>query len=270
MVPPELRQQPHVSFTQIDQYLRCPLKYRFTYVDRLDPEFVPAALAFGSGIHGAVAFFLRGVQRGQPPSLGDVQGYFESTWNLEVQHRPIRFGEKDTRESLLDLATRMLAVFHAQREPGAEVVAVEQPFDVPLIDQETGELVDRNLVGSLDLVERDAEGRLVVVDLKTSARRYTDLQVEASLQLSVYSYATAMNGLADQEDLRLRFDVLTKTRQPELHRYWTRRDRAASVRLFHLVAEVLSAVQAGVFVPNPGWQCRDCPYRDRCWAWGGA
>jgi hypothetical protein len=32
---------------------------------------------------------------------------------------------------------------------------------------------------------------------------------EASLQLSLYSYATAMNGLADQEDLRLRFDVLT-------------------------------------------------------------
>ena len=56
MVPPEMRQQPHVSFTQLDQYLRCPLKYRFTYVDRLKPDFVPAALAFGSGIHGAVPF----------------------------------------------------------------------------------------------------------------------------------------------------------------------------------------------------------------------
>ena len=37
-----------------------------------------------------------------------------------------------------------------------------------------------------------------------------------------------MNGLADQEDLRLRFDVLTKTKKPELHRYWTSRDRAAT------------------------------------------
>jgi hypothetical protein len=57
------------------------------------------------------------------------------------------------------------------------------------------------------------------------ARKYSDLQVEASLQLSIYSYATAMNGLADQEDLRLRFDVLTKTKTPELHRYRTTRDR---------------------------------------------
>lgn len=105
------------------------------------------------------------------------------------------------------------------------------------------------------------------MDLKTSARKYTDLQVEASLQMSVYSYATAMNGLSDQEDLRLRFDVLTKTKQPELCRYWTQRDRAANVRLFHLAAEVLHAIEMGVFVPNPGWQCKDCPFQSRCWAW---
>ena len=48
-----------------------------------------------------------------------------------------------------------------------------------------------------------------------------------------------MNGLADEADLRLRFDVLTKTKQPELHRYWTTRDRAANVRLYRLAAEIL-------------------------------
>ena len=186
---------------------------------------------------------------------------------METGQRPIRFGEKDTKESLLELACRMLEVLHKNREPGTEIVAVEQPFDVPLIDLDTGEVLDRALVGTLDLIERDANGRLVVVDLKTSARKYTSLQVEAALQLSVYSYATAMNGLADQEDLRLRFDVLTKTKQPELHRYWTQRDRAASLRLFRLVAEVLRAIEAGVFHPNPGWQCKDCQFRSACWAW---
>jgi len=32
----------------------------------------------------------------------DVQGYFEGYWNLETQHKPIRFGERDTKASLLD------------------------------------------------------------------------------------------------------------------------------------------------------------------------
>jgi len=36
---------------------------------------------------------------------------------------------------LLDLASRMLAVLHREREPEMEIVGVEQPFDVPLIEQ---------------------------------------------------------------------------------------------------------------------------------------
>ena len=37
-----------------------------------------------------------------------------------------------------------------------------QPFDVPLIDLDTGEVLDRALVGTLDLAERDAEDGLTV------------------------------------------------------------------------------------------------------------
>jgi hypothetical protein len=45
------------------------------------------------------------------------------------------------------------------------------------------------------------------------------LQVETALQLSVYSYAVGLSSFAGGDDVRLRFDVLTKTRVPELHRY---------------------------------------------------
>jgi hypothetical protein len=91
--------------------------------------------------------------------------------------------------------------------------------------------------------------------------------VEASLQLPVYSYATTMAGFADTEGLRLRFDVLTKTREPELQRCWTTRDRGANRRLFRLAPEVLAATEAGVFHPIVGWQCKDCVFRSKCWAW---
>jgi hypothetical protein len=73
-----------------------------------------------------------------------------------------------------------------------------------------------------------------------------------------------LSGLADEADLRLRFDVLTKTRQPELHRYSTARDRAANARLYRLAAEVLAAVEAGVLPPRVGWPCPGSPVRSRC------
>ena len=160
------------------------------------------------------------------------------------------------------------SVFYASLEPWPEVVDVEYPFEVPLVSQETGEVLEPSLVGSLDVLERSPDAVLVVVDIKTAARKYTDLQVEASLQLSIYSYAVAMTGLADEEDLRLRFDVLTKTKEPQLHRHWTTRDRAANLRLFRLVSKVLHSIDAGAFHPIVGWHCQACPYQSECWAWG--
>ena len=46
-----------------------------------------------------------------------------------------------------------------------------------------------------------------VVDLKTSARKYTDLQIETALHLSVYSYAVGLSPFANGDDVRLRFHV---------------------------------------------------------------
>ena len=42
---------------------------------------------------------------------------------------------------------------------------------------------------------------------------------------------------------------------------------APNVRLFRLASEVLHGVEAGVFPPVVGWQCKECQFRERCWAW---
>jgi hypothetical protein len=39
------------------------------------------------------------------------------------------------------------------------------------------------------------------------------------------------------------------------------------VRLYRLAAEILAAVEAGVFPPRDGWPCQDCPVRSQCWVW---
>jgi hypothetical protein len=80
------------------------------------------------------------------------------------------------------------------------------------------------------------------------------LQVQASLQLPIYTYATAMNGLADEQDLRLRFDVLTTTR-----------DRATNVRLYRLAAELLGAGAAACSRPASAGTVRTA----RCGAGAG-
>jgi hypothetical protein len=210
MVPPELRQASPVSFTQLDTYLRCPLRYRLQYVDHVEPDFVPATIALRDPRRRRLP--LRGMAQGARPDVADVQGYFASLWAVETAHKPIRFAEKDSSESLLDLGcngcrplrrcpTRSTwspssRLRRSARGPGDRRRPRPRPGRHPRPRR------------------RDAEGRLIVVDLKTAARKYSNLEVEASLQLSIYSCATAMNGPIDEQDLRLRFDVLTTTEDP--------------------------------------------------------
>lgn len=85
--------------------------------------------------------------QGQPPGLEDVQGHFEAYGTFETQAQLLQYGERDTKESLSDLALRMLAVLHREFDPRTDVLAVEEPFRVPPVDPDTGEVLDRDIVG---------------------------------------------------------------------------------------------------------------------------
>jgi len=50
-------EKPHLSYSQINTYLTCSLKYKFHYLDQIEPPFVSSALVFGSCIHEAVGAF---------------------------------------------------------------------------------------------------------------------------------------------------------------------------------------------------------------------
>jgi len=91
--------------------------------------------------------------------------------------------------------------------------------------------------------------------VKAAARKYAGLQVEASLQFSMYSSAVAMTDLAAEEGLRLRFGGLTKDEAaqapPSLDHPGPRRQPPH----FPLVSEVLQAIGTGTFRPIVGWHC---------------
>jgi len=62
----------HLSYSQINCCLSCPLRYRLTYIDQLDPGFVTESLVFGSAIHQAAATFYQSCLEAWPVDLEAV------------------------------------------------------------------------------------------------------------------------------------------------------------------------------------------------------
>jgi putative RecB family exonuclease len=259
----------HVSYSQINTYLLCPLKYRFAYVEGREPERVSAALPFGASLHRALALFFREITTKQAkPPLEAIQEAFRALWNAAVNEgTTLVFKEKETADGLKDMGAKMLGVVYNAVNPDIEVLAVEEPLHAELTT-ESGNVLEPRLVGVVDLILREPDGSYTVVDHKTAARRYSDNRVENDLQMAAYGYVIERGGfLPEGARVGYRYDVLLKTKQPERVEYPAILD-GSDIRRFGKVARtVLAGINADVFYPNPGWTCGDCGFLGACRNW---
>jgi CRISPR/Cas system-associated exonuclease Cas4 (RecB family) len=256
-----------VSISQLKAYLRCSEAYRHRYVLGTEPAFVPLALAFGSAFHTALArFYLAKQDRLAAPAPEELVEAFKGAFE-EKRSGPIPLQGEDEEDEPktdpLDLAARMLTKFHeVSADKPVSVEGIEQPFAVSLLDPISGEVLEEQLVGVIDLLVRE-EGRLVVVEHKSAAKRYTLDQLKFDFQLTGYKLALQEAG---QEDIGLRFQIVTKTKNPQVQIEDVVRTPQDESDFRRTAVGVLRAIDAGAFFPMRGWQCRTCPFEHACTA----
>ena len=249
-----------VSASALQLYLACPLKYRFQYVDKVEKPWRAAALAFGTSVHAAVEWFQKELMAGRSPHPEAVLAQFDADWYAQ-NVEPLVFSDKDSRDSLHVKGHELLRLYLEQAN-GNQSVAVEQPFEVPVVDPETGEDLGLTLRGFLDLVEAGD----VVVDLKTAARSIGVGDLERHLQLSVYALGYL---LLHGRIPTLRLDMLLKTKVAKLERFTTSRSLSDLSWTARLLERAARAIEAGHFYPNPSWRCGECEYFAHCQLWRG-
>jgi putative RecB family exonuclease len=254
----------YISWSALSTFRTCPLKYRFRYVDGLPEESVSSALVFGSGIHSAVEQHYQAHLAGDPkPDLDALLFAYRSAW---LPHEPdaIQFGSKETRETLDDMAARMLTAFLASPAANVQgrVLGVEEEIRGMLVEGVP------DLYGRVDLLTEDSDS-LVVTDFKTSRGKWSQEQVEDSgEQLLLYSHLASE--IAPGKKLKTRFLIVTKTREPVVEEHVREVEPAAVKRTLAGVERVWRAISAGNFYPAPSVVgCASCGYREACRAWAG-
>jgi ATP-dependent DNA helicase UvrD/PcrA len=166
-----------VSYTEIDDYRRCPLRYRFAHVLRI-PVLPTPAMVYGSALHRAVADFLRRKREGEEPTLAQLEATFRSSWVgggfISPDHESERF------EAGLAALRRFFEDEHGKPAPDL----VEQRFSFMLGN-------DR-VVGQWDRVDRTAAG-VEVADYKSSVlddgEDTAQRRAAKNMQLPVYALA---------------------------------------------------------------------------------
>jgi putative RecB family exonuclease len=248
----------HLSYSQINCYLACPLKYRFAYVNQIPPEFTPASLAFGSAVHEAVAAYHGSRIEGDPLKPDHMLDVFRQSWRS--REAEVKFFNGDSAASLEAKAEQLLKVFHKSVDHTVTILGVEERFEMPMSNGTPP------LVGFIDLIEQKPDGTVVILDLKTASKRPTDFQVHNNMQLTCYSLGAQALGF-DSSSIELRLDILLKTKNPELVRCTTLRTERNRQRFCRLVQEVWNGIQQGITFPKEDWHCAQCAYTQQCKDW---
>jgi len=249
-----------LSASQIATYLACPRKWRFRYELKLEPEHHPAALSLGRAVHSALESLHLARLDGETIDPAKLVRLFRADWQAEVD-TGLSF-KHDESAGMLGHQGSELVFQYANWLGDRKVVAAEQPFEIELIDPETGEASGEWLRGYFDVI-LDGD---IVGEVKTAARRFDEGTLARKIQFSAYAYAWRQMRRRDPTVLVI---SLLKQKRPEVVASIARRTIEDDAFFFHLALEVADAIDQSAFPASPSFMCPDCEYAKACRSYRG-
>ncbi|HEY5709158.1 MAG TPA: ATP-dependent DNA helicase [Solirubrobacterales bacterium] len=230
-----------LSASDLDLYLTCPLKYKFTRVFGI-PQESTINQRFGILIHNVLERF----HKDGPGEDGHqrLMDLFEAGW-----HRS-GFGTSDDELQFRDKARAAMNLYwEREREAEGEPVWLERKFDI--------KIGPHHVRGRVDRVDRLPDGSHELIDYKTGERK-SEADLESDLQLALYRLAA-----------REAWDVEATTAS---YYYVLDADKVAAPispddaeRVERTVLEVGEGVLSQDFEPRPSpTTCSWCDYRLIC------
>jgi DNA helicase-2/ATP-dependent DNA helicase PcrA len=147
-----------LSFYQVDDYLTCPLKYKYVHVLRV-PIAPHHSIIYGSALHKAVQEFHRLQARGQAMAEDDLLAVFDKAWSNEG------FLTREHEEARRAAGQAALRRFReGQLQPGTVIPAyVEREFSFGLDGDRIRGRMDRVDIERLPVSAAEAVGPAAVV-----------------------------------------------------------------------------------------------------------
>lgn len=257
----DFRDRPHWSYSSLNLLLNiCSLQWMFEKIQKLPRPFTPVSLVMGSAYHRVMEFIALHRLEGRLPMPDETRDLFHTLWEREQQEGPPMEQTDEPPEKLAEQGAGLVAAYLQQIDLRERVLEFNQAFAVPVGNS------DRPLIGEIDCVVESADSQTVLVDWKTSARRWPKDQAGKSLQPTAYlfAYGQLSPGCTD----RFRFDVAVKNKTPVVELIDTSRTPDDFLRLERLVEKAEEIVRHELFYPcDQSFACAGCQYAEPCKAW---
>lgn len=246
-IPTEVKS---LSYSQLNTYEFCPLKYKYQYVLKI-PTTPHGSASFGSSVHNTLQKFYKLYAEDQEIGLPHLMNLLEASWI------PIGYRSREEQKRQKEEARQMLEnYFHSFHSQEIAVMDLEKMFKIKVGS-------DIFLTGKIDRVDEKGDGAIEIIDYKTG-RMPDDKKLKKDMQLAIYAMAASDYGLYQKpiEKINLSFYYLAHREKITLQR--TEED-IHDVKM--KVRDIAEKIRDGHFPPNTGKWCDSCDFRMICEAW---
>lgn len=254
------RSVPGLSPSRANDFLQCPLLFRFRVVDRL-PEPPSSAAARGTLVHAVLEdlFDLPSGSRTLEAATAALPGRWERLLEEQPRYAEL-FTSPEHQQEWLTSAAALLATYFTLEDPN-RLEPHEREVAVRL------ELEDGpQLRGIVDRIDLAPNGWLRVVDYKTGRSPRAGYESSALFQMRFYAYVLWRTRGVLPKLLQLEYlgDGVVLRHEPTEPEMATLETRVRSIW-----AGIEDAARASDWRPRPSKLCDWCSFKDLCPAFGG-
>ena len=170
------------SFSRIKCFHQCPLRYRYRYLDGFKEAFRSIESFLGNAVHEVLEWLYAKRDCGSSPDEGKMLDHFADIWSAHRDDSVVIVRVDDAEEAYFRTGREMLARFFRDTfaRDGSETVSLEQRLTVPLSERVV-------FSGFADRVGRTEQGRVFVIDYKTSRNEGDGSEFSEGLQAPLYA-----------------------------------------------------------------------------------
>ena len=245
------------SHSRLGSFEKCPLQYRYRYVDRIKRDVFGIEAFMGNRVHEALEFLYQEVGKKRLPKVDAVVAHYHARWTAEYDPGKVRIVRSALHaEDYRATGEQCVRYFYAEEKPfdQAETLGLEAKFQFAL--DPNGRYA---IMGFIDRLARTGPGIYEVHDYKTGASRPSDSDLRSDRQLSIYQMAVKEK-YPDATEVRLvwHYLALRENRVSSRSEAELEAHRKQAIRL-------IDTIEAARDYPaRESALCRWCEYRDIC------
>ena len=245
------------SNSRLGSFEKCPLQYRYRYIDRIKRDVFGIEAFMGNRVHEALEFLYTEVGRKHTPKVGAVVAHYHERWAAEYHPEKVRIvrGHLHAEDYRLE-GENCVRYFYDEETPfdQAETLGLEAKFQFAL--DPNGRYA---VMGFIDRLARTGPGVYEVHDYKTGASRPSDEDLRRDRQLSLYQMAVK-DKYPDATEVRLVWHYL----QLRENRVSSRTEAELEAHRKQAIRLIDTIEAARDYPARESALCRWCEYRDIC------